>query len=147
MPRINDPDNFAGRVNLAALYISQGRRTSRSFDNCFENNDGDAVATALYRRAQKNPDGPLARNLWRYLARESVEAVALENAHRKNLAAWSRELVATSQRNWQGFMAYTEDCRRQPTYHDGTPRKSWAQLGELERESWINNPTARDFAA
>lgn len=143
MTRTNDPDNFAGRVNLAALYISQGRRTSRAFDSCFENNDGDAVATALYRRAQKNPDGALAANLWRYLSRDSVEPVALANAHRQNLAAWSRDLIRESRRQWAGFMAYTEDCRRTPTYHDGTKRKAWHELGELERQTWIDNPTPR----
>lgn len=102
---INDPDNFAGRVNLAALYISRGRRTSRNFDSCFENHDGDAVATALYRRAQANPDGDLARNLWRYLSRDSVEPVATENAHRKNLAQWSRELRAEAKAAFAAFMA------------------------------------------
>ena len=100
MTRINDPENFAGRVNLAALVISQGGRTSRSFDNCFENYDGDAVATALYRRAQKNPDSDLARNLWRYIARDSVEPLAQANAHRQNLTAWARELRAEAQRAW-----------------------------------------------
>lgn len=96
MPSINEPSNFSGRVNLAALVISQGGRTSRSFDSCFENFDGDAVATSLYRRAQRRPDSDLARNLWRYLSRESVEAVATENAHRDNLSAWSRELIAAA---------------------------------------------------
>lgn len=88
---INDPANFTGRVNLAALIISQGREASRSFDNCFENYDGDAVAVALYRRAQKNPK--LAANIWRYLCRQSVTECAAKNAHRRNLSAWSRELV------------------------------------------------------
>lgn len=31
---------------------------------------------------------------------------------------------------------YEEDCRQFPTYHDGTPRKTWEQLGELERSTW-----------
>jgi hypothetical protein len=104
MPRINDPENFHGRVNFAALIISQGRPTSRGFDGCFENHDGDAVATALYRRAQARPESALARNLWRYLGRESVEAVALDNAHRTNLAAWSRELRARAARQFAEFM-------------------------------------------
>lgn len=105
MTRTNDPENFAGRVSLAALYISQGNRTTRAFDNCFENADGDAVAVALYRRAQKSPDGPIARNLWRYLARESVERTAAENAHRKNLTQWARELRAESAAAWAKAMA------------------------------------------
>lgn len=104
MPSINDPENFAGRVDVAALVISQGRHTTRSFDNCFENYDGDAVATALYRRAQKRPDGDLSRNLWRYLSRDTVEPVAIENAHRTNLAAWARELRATARARFQASM-------------------------------------------
>lgn len=105
MPSINHPDNFAGRVNLAALYITHGRQTSRAFDGCFENYDGDAVAVALYRRAQKNPDGQLAANLWRYLARESVEPMAQSNAHRANLAAWARELYAQGEAESRRRMA------------------------------------------
>ena len=100
---INDPDNFSGRVNLAALYISQGSRSSRGFDNCFENYDGDAVATALYRRAQKAPDGDLARNLWCYLSKDTVEPVSLANAHRTNLSQWARELRAEAKR---GILAW-----------------------------------------
>lgn len=143
MGRENDPDNYAGRVNLAALIIGSGRETSRSFDNCFENYDGDAVAVALYRRAQKSPDTALARNLWRYLCRESVTACAEKNAHRTNLAAWARELRAKASAENAGFFAYLEDVRRFPTYHDGTPRKGWHELGDAERRSWIDNPTPR----
>lgn len=114
MTSVNDPDNFAGRVNLAALVISKGRSTSRSFDSCFENNDGDAVATALYRRAQKSPDGDLARNLWRYLSKDSVEPVALANAHRTNLSAWSRELRAAANARWGRQMnpPQMNDCQK-----------------------------------
>ena len=108
---INDPENFAGRVNLAALYISQGRRSSRGFDNCFENYDGDAVATALYRRAQKAPDGDLARNLWRYLSKGTVEPVALANAHRTNLSQWARELRAEAAKVWAAAPDLN-DCQR-----------------------------------
>lgn len=92
MPSVYDTENFAGRVNLAALYISEGRDSSRSFDTCFEMDDGEAVGLALYRRAQKTPDGALARNLSRYLQPEHLEANAARNAHRQNLAAWAREL-------------------------------------------------------
>lgn len=48
-------DNFIGRVNYAAQCIT--RQTGiggRTFDTCFEMNDGDAVVTALVRRAKKN---------------------------------------------------------------------------------------------
>lgn len=42
-----------------------------------------------------------------------------------------------------GQNAYEEDCSRQPRYADGTERKSWAQLGDVERWSWERNPTPR----
>lgn len=75
MSALNREDNFAGRVAYAAATIAAGRRTTRSFDNCFENWDGDEVAVAVYRRSMKNPK--IAANLFRYLGRDSVmEAVA-----------------------------------------------------------------------
>lgn len=107
MSRLNDLENFAGRVNFADLVIRQGREASRSFDNCFENYDGEAVALALYRRAQKKPDGALARNLWRYLGQNEVTELATENTHRTNLAAWSRELIAKARARNAPFQTET----------------------------------------
>ena len=74
MSRLNDPENFRGRVNYAAKVIAYGRRPTRAFDNCFENYDGDEVATAILRRSKKN--ARLAANLQRYLSLDSIEAVA-----------------------------------------------------------------------
>lgn len=74
MSRLNDPDNFRGRVNYAAQVIAYGRRPTRAFDNCFENYDGDEVATAILRRSKKN--ARLAANLQRYLSLASIEAAA-----------------------------------------------------------------------
>ena len=54
MSRLNDPENFRGRVNYAAKVIAYGRRPTRAFDNCFENHDGDDVATVILRRSRKN---------------------------------------------------------------------------------------------
>lgn len=31
---------------------------------------------------------------------------------------------------------YEADVARRPTYHDGTPRKTWDRLGPLERSTW-----------
>lgn len=42
-----------------------------------------------------------------------------------------------------GELAYLEDCRRQPAYHDGTPRKSWDELPDYVRDTWGRNPTPR----
>jgi hypothetical protein len=68
--------SFTDRVNMAANYISQGRNSSRSFDSCFENYDGDAVVVALFRRAQARPTGNLANNIWNYLSKDSVSYLA-----------------------------------------------------------------------
>ena len=69
-------DDFRARVNYAAEVIADGRRTCRRFDSTCENDDGDAVAAALVRRAQANPSGKLAANLWRYMCRETCEPLA-----------------------------------------------------------------------
>jgi len=74
MSRLNDPENFRGRVNYAAKVIAYRRRPTRAFDNCFENHDGDEVATVILRRSRKN--ARLAANLQRYLSLSSIEAAA-----------------------------------------------------------------------
>lgn len=74
MSRLNDPENFRGRVNYAAQVIAYGRRPTRAFDNCFENYDGDEVATVILRRSRKN--ARLAANLQRYLSLASIEEAA-----------------------------------------------------------------------
>lgn len=65
MSRLNDPENFRGRVAYAAKVIARGGSRSRAFDNCFENDDGDQVAVAILRRSRKN--ARLAANLTGYL--------------------------------------------------------------------------------
>lgn len=44
-----------------------------------------------------------------------------------------------------GQRAYEADVRARPTYHDGTPRKPWSALGDVERGTWERNPTVRDY--
>ena len=39
----------------------------------------------------------------------------------------------------EGRALYEEDCRKRPTYHDGTPRKSWDQLTRIARLSWSSD--------
>jgi hypothetical protein len=79
MSRLNDPDNFRGRVTYAAKVIASGKTPTRAFDNCFESYDGDEVSVALIRRAQRNPK--IARNLDRYINRVLAEACAARMAH------------------------------------------------------------------
>jgi hypothetical protein len=43
----------------------------------------------------------------------------------------NRELNKT-----QGRIAYESDVKRKPVYHDGTPRKQWSELSDIERWSW-----------
>jgi hypothetical protein len=40
-----------------------------------------------------------------------------------------------------GQQAYEADLRRQPLYHDGTPRPAWASLWRVAQDSWNRNPT------
>jgi hypothetical protein len=42
-----------------------------------------------------------------------------------------------------GQLAYEADVRARPLYHDGTPRRTWHELGTVERWSWERNPTGR----
>lgn len=42
-----------------------------------------------------------------------------------------------------GRAAYETDCARRPAYDDGAARKTWDQLGDVERGSWERNPTPR----
>ena len=108
MGRINDPENFAGRVNYAAKVISEGRNSTRTFDSCFENDDGDEVAVALVRRAEKNPK--LAANLYRYLHKETI----LEAAERLKGTDLKEEARASRARARVAFekMMQEADARR-----------------------------------
>jgi hypothetical protein len=82
---VYNPNNFKARVSLAASYISAGRRTTRAFDTCFEMNDGAAVALALFCRAKDRPNGRLARRIWDYISRTTVEKEAAEHANIINM--------------------------------------------------------------
>jgi hypothetical protein len=42
-----------------------------------------------------------------------------------------------------GRVAYESDVRAEPTYHDGTPRRTWEQLSDVARWSWERNPLPR----
>lgn len=67
---VYDPNAFRNRVEFAAAHISAGRGDSRAFDTCFEMYDGDAVAAALIRRIDANPNSMLARNIFRYIGED-----------------------------------------------------------------------------
>lgn len=109
MSRLNDPENFRGRVNYAAKVIAYGHRPTRAFDNCFENYDGDEVATAILRRSRKN--ARLAANLKRYLGLASIEAAAerLADVPTRKLPEIARQ---TRARRKAEFNAWLEQQRR-----------------------------------
>ena len=72
----NSVANFKARVQFAAARISSGHPGSRNFSSCFEYGDGDYVIAALVRRTDARTDTKLAKNIWRYLARDSAEPAA-----------------------------------------------------------------------
>lgn len=40
----------------------------------------------------------------------------------------------------KGRAAYERDVAARPLYHDGTPRRAWADLCEVARRSWCKPP-------
>ena len=107
-------DDFTGRVNFAASTISQGRKPTRAFDGCFEMDDGDFVAIALYLRTIARPDTRLAANIWRYLDRETVTATAAEHPgiRASDLPELAKETRERCKAAWAAKMAEF-DRRRQ----------------------------------
>jgi hypothetical protein len=147
MTHINNTDDASGfrrRVSFAASVIGSGRETTRSFDSCFENFDGDAVALALYQRTLKNPGTKLAANIWKYLGKDSVEALPAKYPG-MSPAEVSAQILQRERAVKAACTAYCQDLKACPTYQDGTPRKTWWQLDQLERETWIKNPTPRTY--
>lgn len=114
MSRLNDPENFAGRVAYAAKVIACGRSPGRAFDNCFENHDGAALATAILRRARKNVR--IAANLHRYLNLASAEAAArrLADIPTRRLCVVARETRARRAAEFRAWLdeqdASIADC-------------------------------------
>lgn len=97
MSSLNNPENFAGRVNYAAAAMIRGfgpDGATRGFDDCFENTDGPVVAAALARRAERNER---LRAAMRILDPAYVAAAVAKYGGVRNLTAAARELRA--QRN------------------------------------------------
>lgn len=105
---VNDPGNFLGRVRYAMEVISAGRQTSRTFDSCFENGDGDEVAALVYRHSLRRPR--LAANLWRYLSRPSVTEAAARLA-----GVADRDMADEAARSRARFCGSTPDREGPPT--------------------------------
>lgn len=108
MPSVYDSDNFKGRVNLAAAYISKGfSGESRTFDTCFEMHDGHVVAVALVRRAVANPTGRLATNLFKYIGKDGAEeqAAKYSSVPSRDLPAVAAELRREASEKFDAWMA------------------------------------------
>ena len=80
---------------------------------------------------------PLLAKDWPAHAND-VHAAAL---HGKK--ASKREKEKYSDGRTPGQIAYERELILRPFYEDGALRKTWAQLGEIERYSWDCNPTSR----
>lgn len=37
---------------------------------------------------------------------------------------------------YNGPLCYAMDVEKRPNYHDGTPRRKWGELDEVQRQSW-----------
>ncbi|SMH26283.1 hypothetical protein SAMN02982922_0124 [Mesorhizobium australicum] len=116
MSRLNDPENFRGRVNYAAQVIAYGRRPTRGFDNCFENYDGDEVATVILRRSKKN--ARLAANLHCYLNMASLEAAADRLADVRPASCPKSPDKGGPARRPSSMLGSEIRCRRDPPDHD-----------------------------
>lgn len=103
MASVRDAENFSGRVNLLARVIATGGRTTRTTDSCCEMYDGDEVCVAVYRRSLKNES--IARNIWRYLSRDTVMEAAERLSGVANLAAEARNTRARSRAEADAWFA------------------------------------------
>ena len=93
MASVYDEDNFIGRVNYAAACLVRNTGIgSRHFDTCFEMNDGDAVVTALVRRARKNPKLRAALPLGLNVDSIEARAAKYESIPTRKLSDLAREL-------------------------------------------------------
>ena len=121
MSRLNDPENFRGRVNYAAQVIAYGRRPTRAFDNCFENYDGDEVATVILRRSKKN--ARLAANLHRYLNMASIEAAAdrLADVPTRGLPEVARQTRTRQKAEFYAWLEKSNAVETRPTMMSERP--------------------------
>lgn len=115
MSRLNDPENFRGRVNYAAQVIAYGRRPTRGFDNCFENYGGDEVATVILRRSKKN--ARLAANFHRYLNMASIEAAAdrLADVPTRGLPEVARQTRTRQKAESDAWLGKSDAVQTRPT--------------------------------
>jgi len=66
---------------------------------------------------------------------ELIRAEPTDNLSPGKLDAIAAEIAA--RRDAPGRAAYESDLAARPTYHDGTPRRTWQQLTEFCRQTWL----------
>lgn len=52
-------------------------------------------------------------------------------------------MMAGTETKSQSQIDYEADVSRKPTYHDGTPRKTWSELSAIARWSWERGSAKR----
>ena len=72
--KIYDIYGFTARLQFLTRAINDGREPTRNFDTCMEMGDGDYIAAALYRKAQKSKD--FLDRMQGYFCLESVQSTA-----------------------------------------------------------------------
>jgi hypothetical protein len=45
-----------------------------------------------------------------------------------------------------GEQAYEADVKACPNYHDGTPRRTWDEIGPVSRATWDKYPYPHDYS-
>lgn len=65
---------------------------------------------------------------------------ASDAMHRAFSAAREADAKARADASLCGRVAYEASLAACPTYHDGTERKPWEALGDVERWSWERQP-------
>lgn len=111
-------DDFIGRVNYAAQCFIRHIRSSPTLDACFEMFDGDAVVTALVRRARNNPTLSAAiASQWREGFPQSWVDTEARYASwpTRRLAVLARDLRANGQR--ESDQRLEQLTRRTPDTH------------------------------
>jgi hypothetical protein len=106
---VYDQNAFHERVTHATRCIRSGNMDGRAFDTCFEMFDGDVVATALTRKAERDPEfKERITQLWggTFPSSWTNSAAQYTDTPDRNLPALSRRLIterseasATRQRN------------------------------------------------
>lgn len=104
MSSVNITENYKGRVDYACKVIALNGNKTRTFDSCFENHDGDEVAVAVLRRAEKNPK--IQANVFKYLDEKYCTDIAekLKDIPTKELAIHAQNSREKAKKDFKEFL-------------------------------------------